>query len=172
LGDDEAGLVRQAQAGDRLAFGRLAERHERGLFRFLVGLVTDADAAEELTQETLIRAWLRLCDLQDPEHLRAWLAAIARNLARRRLTPRRRARTESLDPDLPAPTREPISDEVDGLRRALARLTADEREVLLLFDVEGLSHAEIALITGRSETALRSRLMRARRHLKDLLEAP
>ncbi|KPJ70472.1 MAG: hypothetical protein AMS14_10610, partial [Planctomycetes bacterium DG_20] len=79
----DAELVRRAQAGDREAFGRLAERHQQALFRFVVGLVTDHHAAEELTQETLLRAFRRVRHLQDPERVRAWLVAIARNLARR-----------------------------------------------------------------------------------------
>jgi len=169
----EAELVRRAQTGDREAFGRLAEHHQRAVFRFLVGLVADHHAAEELTQETLLRAFRRIGDLRNPERMRVWLVAIARNLARRWLRRHRRRSVAVLDPQTPAPASNPRRDErVAAVTQALARLKPAEREVLVLFEMEGLSHAEIAAITGATESALRNRLMRAKRKLRRMLEEP
>lgn len=170
MAEDEADLVWRAQAGDRAAFGELTERHQRTVFRFLVGYVADHHAAEELTQETLLRAFRRIRDLEEADRARAWFVAIARNLARRWLR-RRRPAPEPLEADTPALAPDPAPDErAATAMRALALLRPADREVLVLFELEGLSHARIAAITGDSESALRNRLMRARRRLRAIVE--
>jgi len=169
VGDDE--LVRRAQDGDRDAFGYLAERHQDAVFRFLAGYVGDHHAAEELAQEALLRGYRWIHQLQYSDGARAWLISIARNLARRWLRRHTRRRTVSLPADLQASEgRSATAERFDAVLRALAGLRAADREVVVLFELDGLSYVEIATITGRSEPALRSRLMRARRRLRAILE--
>jgi RNA polymerase sigma-70 factor (ECF subfamily) len=167
----EIELVRRAQAGDREAFGLLAEQHQRTLFRFLFGMVADHHAAEELTQEMLLRVFPRIRDLENPAGALVWLLAIGRNLGRKWL--RRRRRVIPLDPETPAPGPDRRKDErLADVLEALRRLKPADREVLMLCEVEGLPHSDVAAITGQTETALRSRLMRARRRLQALLGGP
>lgn len=140
----------------------------RELVRFLHRRVWDADRAQDLAQETFVRALG-----QEPENPRAWLYRVAMNLARdeARLVVRRRRHLTLLRNEVAAGGEVPPADAEtealerrEGVRRALDRLSERDRDVLLLWDA-GLSYAEIAAEIGLAPSAVGTTLARARHRL-------
>lgn len=163
--ENEIALVLHAAAGDREAFEVLAERCRPWLFGVCFRLLRDASTAEDLVQETLLRAFRDLGQLRDPSRFRPWLSRIAVNACRMHL--RRLAVTASehpLDEQSVAGVQAP--DAPLGIDEALARLGAATRRMLRLFYVEERSHAEIAEALALSPAAVKSRLHRAREKLR------
>lgn len=170
-----AELVRQAQAGDRAAFDRLAG-HYRPLIRALAFVRTgDRAEAEDLSQDVLLQAWRKLPALHDPAKFLPWLRAIAANACHSWF---RRARPASLsDPDagrLLAPEATPLDallarERRRELRRALAALPEPNRVALLMHVWGGCAYEEIAAVTGVRVTAVEGRIYRAKKQLRRLL---
>lgn len=170
---DLAGAFRD---GDERAFAALFERFRRPVFVFALRMLGDEDAARDLVQDVFVRIWERRAQLDRPGSFRSWLFAVARN---RCLSQLRRGR--GLVPLDDAPEEALVSAAaVDGperdqdlvlLRRALAALKVEYREVLVLREYQELSYAEIAAITDSTESAVKSRLFKARRALHGTLEA-
>jgi RNA polymerase sigma-70 factor (ECF subfamily) len=174
-GSDDAALLAGAARGDRAAFGAFVERHQGRVWRYLKSAgAGDADA-EDALQETFLAAW-RGCDgYRGGASARGWILTIARNALRRmhRTRAGEPADLESLD-DLGRdagwggnawtgdPDGGPALEDRDLLEWALDRLSADDREVLVLRELEGLSGREVAELLGISEAAMKSRLHRAR----------
>ncbi len=144
--------------------------HGRELLRFVSGRITNADEARDLVQEVFLRAMLHdrgLCSIGNP---RAWLFHVARNLLidRYRLT---REQIPLDDADYPAPedSDQPVEALSACLPRALAELAPEDREVLTLCDIEGLSQQAYAERLGLTLPAAKSRILRARKRLKTRL---
>ncbi len=146
------------------------------LYRFARRLTSDFHAAEDLVQETALRAWRERERLRDPRAARVWLFRIAVNLwrdwLRRGRSPVARARPLASEPldDAPAPDR--VAADQDELQRALAALDSlpsRQREVLYLNACEGLSLAEIAGVLDISTDAAKASLSVARNRLRELL---
>jgi RNA polymerase sigma factor (sigma-70 family) len=157
------------------SFGVLFETHRRTVLAYALRRVDDpADAADALA-ETFLIAWRRLGDVPPGAEARAWLFGVARRvLANQRRGARRRdGLAERLGHELEAQlaTLEPPSESDLAVRRALARLSDDDREVLLLVAWEGLTPTEIAAATGVRAVTVRSRLHRARRRVRTELDA-
>ncbi len=171
---DEHELAEAFRDGDEQAFTSLFERYRRPLFVFASRMLGGADAARDLVQEVFVRIWERRTQLDRPESFRSWLFAVARNQC---LSELRRGRSKvSLD-EIPddvlsggAPV-DPLERDQDLalLRRAMRGLKVDYREVLVLREYEELSYAEIAEITDSTESAVKSRLFKARRALHETL---
>ena len=122
----------------------------------------DTYAAEDLRQEAFVRAWRSLPRDLDPHRQRAWLRRTALNLAIDELRRRGRRPVASLDAaNQIAEATQP--QEPDAAREALARLSPNERLLLLLRFSGGLRHAEIARLLDTTEDAVRKRVSRARR---------
>ncbi len=176
LAPDDAELIRRTAGGDRLAFAKLVERHHAPLFRFLRGVTSDVAAAEDALQEAFAAAWTGAAGFRGEAGGRAWLYALARNaLSRRyRRMEHRPGRVESLeslgeaagwgDPSCGDRALQALEDR-DRVRKGLAALSDDDREVLVLLDVEELSAREAAEALGIQVGALKSRLHRARLRL-------
>src|SRR5881296_463614 len=171
---DEAGLVARIRAGDRAAFGVLAERYAGVARRVARAVLGDPDDADDAAQDALLSALVKL-DQYDPRRpFGPWLLRIVANAATDRRRPRKVRRAESLDPALVAGgTRPDAAAEqralAERLRGALAELSERRRLAVVLFDVEGYSHAEIARILGIPEGTVRSEVFHARRRLRVLL---
>ena len=149
---------------DEAAFLALYRRHTPFLHRFLRSLSGAASEAEELVQETWVRGVERLEGFAWRSSLKTWLAGIALNTWRER---RRAPAAATLDDDrLPEapPARHEIAS-VD-LERALSQLSPGYREAILLHDVVGYTHEEIAALTGVDAGTSKSQLSRARRALR------
>lgn len=156
-------------------FALLFDSHRRAVLGYALRRVDDPADAADAVAETFLIAWRRLRDVPlDPE-ARAWLLGVARRvLANQRRGARRQVGlAERLAFELPAlvAALEPPSETDLTVRRALARLSDEDREVLLLAAWDGLTPAEIASVIGARPVTVRSRLHRARRRLRAELEA-
>ena len=178
----EADLVEAARSGNGEALESLLERHEARLYRFARRLCRHREDAEDVLQESLLAAARGLRSFRGASSVSTWLYTIARSFC---IKKRRRsvfAPAElSLDTEaslaarnVPDPARRPdealeASRLEAALERAIAALDRPYREVLLLRDVEGLSTAEVAGVTGLSVPAVKTRLHRARGRLREAL---
>jgi RNA polymerase sigma-70 factor (ECF subfamily) len=167
---DEA-LMHQFCAGDAAAFDGLFSRHAPSIRRYLARLVGNAATADDLVQATFLSVVNARGRFLVGARFKPWLYAIATNAAR---DAHRRTRGEQPtdDGELPEEGFEPAL--VDpGLQRqvrtALARLPAGQREAIVLHRFEGLSFAEVALVAGVSESAVKVRAHRGYEALRALL---
>lgn len=165
---DEA-LAEKARAGDLRAFGDLVRRHQNGVFRFVSRMIGSRDEAMDLTQDSFLKAWQALPGWRPEARFRTWLFRIARNASVDVL--RRRGLAEFVPIDLAPevaggePTPEARLETVQSLGQleaALRRLPTDQREILLLREIEELSYAEIASVLDLAEGTVKSRIARAR----------
>jgi RNA polymerase sigma factor (sigma-70 family) len=178
-------LVAATLAGERAAFGELIDRHRPRTVALARRLLGDPLEAEDVVQEALLQAYLGLEDLRAPERFGAWLCGIAANLAKMRLRARGRgfASLEELAGgrrmpagllEAPDPGPEQVAEAHELLRlvrRAVDALPPGQRDVVLMHYVDGLSCQEIAALLERSTGAVRVRLHRARRELRETLGA-
>lgn len=162
--DADALLVVRLRAGDVDAFELLVERYQVPLFRFLRGLVGSPEQAEDLLQETFLRAFRAIGSLDDPGLLRGWLYRIAHNLALSALRRRRLISWLPLQPGRPlgVVSHDRTAIEAAEVSAALARVPLDQRAPLLLHLVAGFSYAEVAVLLGVSEGTVRMRISRGR----------
>ncbi len=168
-GDEEA-LVHAAMDGDTTAFTALVERYQQRIGGYLYGLVGDRETADDLTQETFLRAYRALATTRAVGAFRAWLFRIATNLARDHLRRRHRIRWLPLDSDRMEFAGDPFSsvEEADAVRRVLARLSAEDRAVLLLCAGEDLSYGEAGVALGVTANTARMRYTRAKERFRAL----
>lgn len=169
----ETDLVAQAASGDRTAFEALYLAHAKFVYALCFRLSRDAGLADELSQEVFLRAWQRLDRFAGNSRVSTWLCQIAINLfydSRRREQRRpvlRASTPESAEAPPLAGTDNPVL-RLD-LERAVATLPDGAREVLLLHDIHGYRHEEIAAIVGISIGTSKSQLHRARMLLREEL---
>lgn len=159
----DALLVTRIRSGDEDAFEALVVRYQAPLFHYLRGFVGDPEQAQDLVQETFLRAYRSIGGLDEPALLRSWLYRIAHNQACSLLRRRRLVNWLPLvghHASAPAPDRNAI--ETARVEEALAQLPIDQRAPLLLHIVAGFSYAEIAVMLGASEGAVRMRISRGR----------
>jgi len=178
---EESALVTAAQGGDSAAFGRLVRLHQRSIYRLAYGLTRNASDADDLAQETFVRAYQAIGRFRVGEPLRPWLSRIAVNLAYSLFRRRKRRPETALEPlieaggqfagsDDPAEnTAERERDELLGA--AFAELSPEHQSILVLRVVEGMSYDEIARALSLPPGTVMSRLSRARADLKTRLAA-
>jgi hypothetical protein len=160
-------LILAARAGDTSAFAELVEAHRERLQLLVARMLGDGGEAEDVVQETLLRAYLGLTQLREPSRFGGWLAGIALNLARMTLR-RRAAYARALARVPPAPVAD-VLEERDVLRlvrEAIDVLPPGERSVVALHYLDGFSSEEVAALLGRSPGAVRVSLHRARGRLR------
>jgi RNA polymerase sigma-70 factor (ECF subfamily) len=146
------------------------EEHVGALYRYALRLAGPADAAEDLAQETLLRAWRNRQKLRDPRAARVWLLRIATNLWTDHLR-RSQYRPQLLEsePFCPRPTAIENSSERENVGRALAamdQLPPRQRQVLYLVSCEGLSLAEVSEILEIEPSAVKANLSLARKEMR------
>ena len=171
---EERELVARAREGDREAFGELVWRHQDAVYTLALRLV-GRDLAADVAQEALLRAWRAMPRFRGDAAFSTWMYRITVNSAwtmRKRVA---RHQTQPLEDDVEDRGLRPerageLADIRAGLTRAVAALTAGQRAVLVLRDVQGWSNAEVARELGITETTAKVRLHRARRRLRVLLE--
>ena len=166
--DQEREYVRRARTGDQSAFAALVDRYWHPVRAWLAGLTGREHTAEDLAQETFLKAWVALPGLIAEDTFRVWLFRIARNeylaAARRGYT------TDVLEPDQPDPAPGPLSDAIEreeelALRQAIGKLAAPYREAYLLWTHENLPYPDIARVLEVTEETARWRVCEARRRL-------
>lgn len=164
----------RARAGDRAAFGVLAEWYAGVARRVARAVLGDADDADDAAQDGLLSALVKLEQYDPRRPFGPWLLRIVANAATDRRRRRRVRQVEPLDPALVAGGSRPDTTTErralsERLRQALAELPERRRIAVVLFDVEGYSHAEIAEILRIPEGTVRSEVFHARRRLRVLL---
>jgi RNA polymerase sigma-70 factor (ECF subfamily) len=179
--DGDEALILEAQRGSLDAFNRLVRRHERAVYNVALRLVGTTMAAEEVTQDTFMRAYGALARFRGGD-FRPWLLRIATNRAYDELRRRKRAPGSfeelTYEPEVEWSTLTSV-EEPDAraerlelakvLEDALAQLPTDQRVAVVLSDVQGYDYVEIAAITGVPYGTVKSRLSRARSRLRTLL---
>jgi RNA polymerase sigma factor (sigma-70 family) len=171
-------LVRRAQAGDQTAFRDLYRQLAGRVYALCLRLTGDAGAAEERTQDVFVRAWDKLGSFRGDSAFSSWLHRLAVNVVmnERRTTFRREQRvTPVAAPETSERGRGGgVGESMVGLNidleRAIAALPEGAREVFVLFDIEGYSHADIAHLTGIAEGTSKAQLFRARHLLREKLD--
>lgn len=173
-GVEEATLAGRACAGDRDAFGELVGRYADQARRVARAVLQDPDDADDAAQDAFLSALVKLEQYDPSRPFGPWLMRIVANAATDRRRRRRVRRVEALDEGLVAGAQRPDTDAEreqlgERLRRALAELPERRRLAVVLFDVEGYSHAEVGGILGMPEGTVRSEVFHARRRLRTLL---
>ena len=174
----EADLAARLRKGDLRAFEELVIAYQHRVFGVAVRMLGNRAEAEEIAQETFLRAHRALPEFRGQARLGTWLYAIASRLCLNRLAaPERRLARGDDDALAVAPSHEPDAAatleraELDAaLREAIAGLPEERRIVVILRDLEGLSYEEIAEVLALEPGTVRSRLHRARMDLKAKLE--
>ncbi len=174
---DEA-LMRRAARGDAGAFDALLGRHETAVFHYLMRLTADRALAEDLAQECWLRVWRARHSYQPTASFRTWLFTVARRLV---LDHAKAPRlpvgplTEGMRGALPGASGPCESALAGALERAiadaLARLPPEQQEAVVLRDMEGLSYADIARITGCPVGTVKSRINAGRARLQAVARA-
>ena len=171
-------LVARCRAGDLDAFAQIYAQNERQVFRYAYNLLAHRDDADDIKQETFVKAFLAMPGFRAEASLQTWLLKICGNLCRDRIKSwdRRnvqydaRLEQDSLPGD--AYAEDPMSivaraQTADTVFLALNGMPAAQREIILLHEVEDLSYEEIANVLGCSRTSVKLRIFRARRCLKE-----
>jgi RNA polymerase sigma-70 factor (ECF subfamily) len=178
-------LVDRARSGDSGAFGELVKRHQQRIHRLAVHMLRDRAEAEDVTQETFIRAYRALARFDGRSEPYTWFYRITINLSLNRIRSRKTARTshdtddprldgvlidkkpETSDPQTSAQRHqlyETLTKGIDGLSDTL-------RTTLVLVCIDGRSHEEVAAILGAPEGTIAWRIHEARRKLKEFMQA-
>jgi RNA polymerase sigma-70 factor (ECF subfamily) len=170
---DEAELVRGCQAGDRAAMHTFYVRYQRRVF-VLIARILGAQEAEELTQDVFLRAFRAIGKFRGDAQLSTWMYRLAVNAALSHASRAGARAKRSVSDDELAALPAPSTGEVDPrlrlqLSEAMARLPPGYRAVLVLHDIEGLQHDEIAEILGCRIGTSKSQLHKARAHMRRLL---
>ncbi len=175
--------IQRAKSGQLDGFNELVERHHTAVFNVVLRTVRDSALAEDITQESFLRAWKAVGQFRGGS-VRGWLMRIAINRSYDALRSRKRRPSDSLDAlDYePAPTwtsqatsaehPEDFSMRAEvgaALERLLAGLPDDQRTALLLVDLQGFTYEEVAGIMGVATGTIKSRVSRARAALRDEL---
>jgi RNA polymerase sigma-70 factor, ECF subfamily len=173
----DAALVARAQGGDSGAFESLVKRHIRAAHAVAFAVLAEKSDADDAVQDGFLSALQHLDSCSPAEKFRAWLLTIVRNRA---FDLKRRGRVRSVEmlEEGTAQTHEPSPLEAAEhselnvrLTAAIDTLTDTQREVLMMHDVEGWKHADIAELLGLAESTVRVHLLHARRRLRTLLLA-
>jgi len=165
-------LITRARAGEHEAFRLIFERYAKPVLSFIYDMVGERDLAEELTQETFVRAYNHLDRIRDDTKLSTWLFGIGKNVAREALRSKRRIHEgvincESEDSNQISPSEELFGKELNtAIYDALNLLDDDRRLVFVLKVFQQCRYEEIAQITGFSLAKIKTDLHRARVELR------
>ena len=182
---DEAVLVAEAKAGSYEAFEELVNRYEKKIYRLGLNLTGNPEDAEDMLQETFLKAFEHLSDFREDSRFYTWIVRIAINQGLMKLRKRRSSKevqmedSENEDGDFiprefadwrPNPEQELERTELETILQNAARsLPVTFRTVFFLRDMEGLSTEETAELLNLSEGAVKARLFRARLRLREEL---
>ena len=182
----DAELVLRCQRGEMAAFEELVNRYREKVYGLAYGMARNEPDAQDIRQETFVRAWQSIDRFRGQSAFYTWLYRIATNLAIDMMRKKSRGLTVPLDtPEGARPIEAQMADGPKGrlpsdeaqrsdlrqaIDRAMAALSPEHRAVVLLKDFEGMEYKDIAKVVGCSMGTVMSRLFYARRHLQRLLK--
>jgi len=179
----DAELVALSQQGDSQAFNRLARKWHAGLYHFVHRTLGNAEEAQDVCQEALLKAYLNIRRLRDPGKFRAWLHHIALNLCRDwHRAARARPTGPSIDDVRPADLvpaagaatgterRAERNDLLAMVHEALENLSLEQRTAILLREYQGFTSQEIAEITGVPAATVRTRIFYGLKSVRRMLD--
>lgn len=174
---DDGELLSLAQGGDRAAFSELVRLHQDGVYTLALRLVADRELAADISQEAFVRAWRALDSFRGDARFSTWMHRITVNVAWTQRRKQRRHRADPIDESFVEPAAETISPEraaesaaiQSSLRVALNELPKPTRTVVVLKDVYGWTHGEIAEHLEITVAAAKVRLHRGRKQLRNRL---
>ena len=184
--EDESALIKAAARGDEAAFGEIVTTYERLVFSTLKSKVMSAEDAMDLSQEVFIKIWRALPNWRGDCKLSTWIYKVCVNTSLDFLRRSPDVETISTSPDdeddrpfevaddsiAASPERQAEQNETTAaVRRAIASLPDDQRQVIMLRDIEGFSYDEISEMLSLGIGTVKSRINRARMRLKALLES-
>ncbi len=175
-GPDDDALIAASQRGDDAAFGMLVRRHQRAVHRLAWSLTRSASDADDLTQETFVRAWRAIARFELGQPVFPWLARIVTNTAYSLFRHRRRRPEQSIEPLVEQGMQWGVDDDPAAhadrserdarLRACFEQLAPEHQSVLALRVMQDLSYEQIAQALGVPVGTVMSRLSRARAELK------
>ncbi len=165
-------LVVRAREGDSKAFEELYRAHHRRVYALALRMTGSASLAEEVTQEAFVQAWEALPSFRGESAFGTWLHGIAVRVVLRhgRTERRRKSRVEADETALAGATVGPAPETSLGLEKAVAALPSGARRVLVLHDVLGYRHEEVARLLGIAVGTVKAQLHRARKLVMEALE--
>lgn len=175
MAESDASLVARVRLGDASAFEALMRRHFRAAYLVAFARVENAADAEDICQDAFVNAWRHINDCREPDRFVGWLVRIVRNTAHNRADYLRVRTAEPIEHGSHVPTGVGADDATfqgelrDKLLAALGQLSPVQREIVLLHDLEGWRHSEIAGRVDVSELMSRRHLSDARKRLRALL---
>jgi RNA polymerase sigma-70 factor (ECF subfamily) len=176
-GLDEESLVIASSEGDEHAYGKLVRIYQSRLYNFVRSMVRNDELAEDITQESFVKAYFSLKKLQNPASFKSWLFRIANNNT---LDYLRKKRLPQVDVDEhiresyvddSTPEQKVVADSrTRHIQEALLKLKEDQRSILVMCDLQGLSYQEIAEALNIPFGTVQSRIFYARKKLKEHLD--
>lgn len=174
---DEVDLVLRATEGDERAYGKLVGMYQARLYNFVRSMVRNDEISEDITQESFVKAFFSLKKLQNPASFKSWLFRIANNNTLDYLR-KKRIQTVDVDEhvresyvDTASPEKGAISSSRSKhIRDALDKLKPDQRNILVMCDLQGFSYQEIAEALDIPFGTVQSRIFYARKKLKEFLD--
>lgn len=186
----EAEFIEKLKTGDPEAFDQLVTRYTSDIYSLLLRITEDAKEAEDLTQETFLRALKAIRKFRGEADLKTWLFRIAINQSKNRFRwwkRRKREKTVSIDAPIGDENKTPLSEtfssgnknpeenvlqqeKMDSLKKALLELPEIFRQAVVLCDIEGLSYEEISEVLEINLGTVKSRIARGREELRRKLE--
>ncbi len=171
-------LVTRCRAGDLDAFAQVYDRYERQVFRYAYHILGNRDDADDIKQETFVKAYQAIRSFRSESSLQTWLLKICGNLCRdkikswdrRKVTYDSTMREDEMGVTSPDDSPQAIVErkELEAvIAKALRGMPAPQREIIVLHEIEGLSYEEIAAVLGCTRTSIKLRLFRARKSLKE-----
>lgn len=159
--------ISSAIKGEEWGYSQLVDYSYPKLFRFFLYMCRSKEEADDLCQDTFIRAFNNLKSLKEPEKFSSWLLTVGRNTF---LNTKRKKQVDTVSEENfeRLEGSESQNETAIEIRQTLAKLPEEVSMVLLLVDLEGMGYAEAGEVLGISENALRSRLHRARKEFESI----
>jgi len=170
-------LLARARKGDKAAFGQLINPYERLLYNIAYKYMGNPEDAKDIAQDSLIKIYLNIKSCNSIDTFKAWAVKITVNTALDALRKRVRKSTEILEEHRAPAADEPEhklmhSENIRRVKEAINSLPEDQRTLVILRDLEGLSYDELSKVTGVALGTVKSRLSRARLTLREQIDNP
>ena len=170
-------LLARARKGDKVAFGQFIYPYERLLYNIAYKYMGNPEDAKDIAQDSLIKIYLNIKSCHSLDTFKAWAVKITVNTALDALRKRVRKSTETLEEHRAPAADEPehklmLNENIRRVKEAINSLPEEQRTLVILRDLEGLSYDELSKVTGVALGTVKSRLSRARLTLREQIDNP